>query len=159
MTRRMSPILSGLSMMVKHSSHSICASTKAEKALPAGNPVCEARLAMHKDGKISNNSRTRQKYCCRSVNPKPERVLATTGTGTMAKETAATPSTESLPQTTDSTLTATVCISREHTLCVQSASDTMIASNPRVGNGCGYETVQAQRTSIRFLISLLLPSP
>ena len=39
-------------------------STKASKTLPAGNPVCEAGLAMHKDGKTTDNGRTRQKYCC-----------------------------------------------------------------------------------------------
>ena len=38
--------------------------TKDLKALPAGNPVCEAGLAMHKDGKTTDNGRTRQKYCC-----------------------------------------------------------------------------------------------
>ena len=38
--------------------------TKASKTLPAGNPVCEAGFAMHKDGKTTNNGRTRQKYCC-----------------------------------------------------------------------------------------------
>ena len=37
--------------------------TKDLKALPAGNPVCEAGFAMHKDGKPTNNGRTRQKYC------------------------------------------------------------------------------------------------
>ena len=39
-------------------------STKASKTLSAGNPVCEAGLAMHKDGKTTDNGRTRQKYCC-----------------------------------------------------------------------------------------------
>ena len=39
-------------------------STKDLKALSAGNPVCEAGLAMHKDGKTTDNRRTRQKYCC-----------------------------------------------------------------------------------------------
>ena len=34
------------------------------KALPAGNPVCEAGFAMHKDGKTTDNGRTRQKFCC-----------------------------------------------------------------------------------------------
>ena len=34
------------------------------KALPAGNPICAAGLAMHKDGKTTDNGRTRQKYCC-----------------------------------------------------------------------------------------------
>ena len=38
--------------------------TKDSKALSAGNPVCEAGFAMHKDGKMTNNGRTRQKYCC-----------------------------------------------------------------------------------------------
>ena len=38
--------------------------TKASKTLPAGNPVCEAGLAMHKDGKTTDNNRTRQKFCC-----------------------------------------------------------------------------------------------
>lgn len=38
--------------------------TKDLKALPAGNPVCEAGFAMHKDSKTTDNNRTRQKYCC-----------------------------------------------------------------------------------------------
>ena len=38
--------------------------TKDSRALSAGNPVCEAGLAMHKDGKTADNGRTRQKYCC-----------------------------------------------------------------------------------------------
>ena len=38
--------------------------TKDLKAFPAGNPVCEAGFAMHKDGKTTDNGRTRQKYCC-----------------------------------------------------------------------------------------------
>ena len=38
--------------------------TKDSKALSAGNPICEAGLAMSKDGKTTDNGRTRQKYCC-----------------------------------------------------------------------------------------------
>ena len=38
--------------------------TKVLKTLPVGNPICEAGLAMHKDGKTTDNGRTRQKYCC-----------------------------------------------------------------------------------------------
>ncbi len=38
--------------------------TKNPKLLPQGNPVCEAGLAMWKDGKFSDNGRTRQKFCC-----------------------------------------------------------------------------------------------
>ena len=39
--------------------------TKDLKALPAGNPVCEAGLAMHKDGKTTDGrGGIRQKFCC-----------------------------------------------------------------------------------------------
>ena len=34
------------------------------KALPAGNLICDAGLAMHKDGKTTDNGCTRQKFCC-----------------------------------------------------------------------------------------------
>lgn len=38
--------------------------TKDPKKLPAGKPICQAGLAMHQDGKTTDNGRTRQKYCC-----------------------------------------------------------------------------------------------
>lgn len=38
--------------------------TKSTKKLPVGNPICDAGLAMHKDGKFSDSGRTRQKFCC-----------------------------------------------------------------------------------------------
>lgn len=38
--------------------------TKNPNKLSSGHPICEAGLAMHKDGKFSDNGRTRQKYCC-----------------------------------------------------------------------------------------------
>ena len=38
--------------------------TKASEAISVGNPICAAGLAMHKDGKTTDNGRTRQKYCC-----------------------------------------------------------------------------------------------
>lgn len=37
--------------------------TKNPKLLPQGNPVCDAGLAMWKDGKFSDRGRTRQKFC------------------------------------------------------------------------------------------------
>lgn len=37
---------------------------KNPKKLVVGNPVCDAGLAMHKDGKTTDNGRTRQKFCC-----------------------------------------------------------------------------------------------
>lgn len=44
--------------------------TKNPKKLPSGNIICEAGLAMNKDGKFSDNGRTRQKYCCPFKNSK-----------------------------------------------------------------------------------------
>lgn len=38
--------------------------TKNPKLLPSGVPVCEAGLAMNRDGKSYDQNRTRQKYCC-----------------------------------------------------------------------------------------------
>jgi len=38
--------------------------TKDHKKLPIGNPLCDAGLAMHRDGKFSDSGRTRQKFCC-----------------------------------------------------------------------------------------------
>ena len=38
--------------------------TKTPKLLSQGNPICQAGLAMWKDGKFSDNGRTRQKFCC-----------------------------------------------------------------------------------------------
>lgn len=38
--------------------------TKNPKLLPQGNPLCQAGLAMWKDGKFSDNGYTRQKFCC-----------------------------------------------------------------------------------------------
>jgi len=39
--------------------------TKDPKKLSAGNPICDAGLAMHKDGKTSDgHAGLRQKFCC-----------------------------------------------------------------------------------------------
>jgi IS5 family transposase len=38
--------------------------TKNPKMLPMGVPVCDAGLAMNRDGKTTDNNRTRQKFCC-----------------------------------------------------------------------------------------------
>ena len=51
-------------MRARHLSPLDPRSTKVSKTLPAGNPVCEAGLSMHKDGKTTDNGCTRQKYCC-----------------------------------------------------------------------------------------------
>ena len=38
--------------------------TRNPKKLPSGHPICPAGLAMNKDGKTTENGRTRQKFCC-----------------------------------------------------------------------------------------------
>jgi len=38
--------------------------TKNPKKLSVGNLICEAGLAMHRDGKFTDKNRTRQKFCC-----------------------------------------------------------------------------------------------
>lgn len=38
--------------------------SKNPKKLPIGNPICEAGLAMHRDGICRDNGRSRQKFCC-----------------------------------------------------------------------------------------------
>ena len=45
-------------------------STKNPKKLPSGHPICEACLAMNKDGKCRSEGRVRQKYCCPFRNSK-----------------------------------------------------------------------------------------
>ena len=44
--------------------------TKNPKKLSNDNLICEAGLAMHKDGKSHDRSRTRQKFCCPLKNSK-----------------------------------------------------------------------------------------
>jgi hypothetical protein len=38
--------------------------TKKHKLLPVGNPICDAGLSMHRDGKFTEKGNTRQKFCC-----------------------------------------------------------------------------------------------
>ena len=44
--------------------------TKNSKKLSSGHPICEAGLAMNKDGKCRSEGRVRQKYCCPFRNSK-----------------------------------------------------------------------------------------
>lgn len=44
--------------------------TKNPKKLSSGHPICEAGLAMNKDGKCRSEGRIRQKYCCPFRNSK-----------------------------------------------------------------------------------------
>ena len=44
--------------------------TKNPDKLPSGRSLCDTGLAMNKDGKTTDNGRTRQKYCCPFKNSK-----------------------------------------------------------------------------------------
>ena len=129
--------------------------TKASKTLPAGNPVCAAGLAMHKDGKTTDNNRTRQKYCCRSVNPKPANVPATTRTGITGRKTGAARNIRPFQTITGFPLTGNACVLSVSMPCVQSVSVTIPVSNPQVRNGCGCVAEPARQTSIRWPTSPL----
>ena len=79
---------------------------------------------------------------------------ATTRTGITGRKTGAARNTGPFPMTTGFPLAAAVSILNGLTPCVQSAKDTIPASNPQVRNGCGCAAAQARRTSTRWLISL-----
>lgn len=44
--------------------------SKNPEKLPSGHPICDAGLAMNKDGRSYDRGRTRQKYCCPLKNSK-----------------------------------------------------------------------------------------
>ena len=129
-------------------------STKASKTLPAGNPICAAGLAMHKDGKTTDNGRTRQKYCCPFRQSKTGVCPCNHKNWKTARKTEAARNIKPFPMTTDFPLTVAASVSRGHTPCVQSASVTIPASNPQVRNGCGCAMEPARQTSIRWPTSL-----
>ncbi len=132
--------------------------TKSPEKLPAGNPICDAGLAMHKDGKTTDHGRTRPKFCCpfrQSNSPKMAFVPAAIKTGTMGRKTGAVPNTKRFPQTIGFPLTALVSISREPTPCESSANATTHASKPPAKNACGCAAPSAPPTSIPWRISPL----
>ena len=77
-------------------------STKDLKALSAGNPVCEAGLAMHKDVKTTNGrGGFGRNTAAPSASPKPANVPAATRIGTTGRKAGATRNIRPFPMTTD----------------------------------------------------------
>ena len=76
--------------------------TKASEAISAGNPICEAGLAMHKDGKTTDGrgGGFGRNTAAPSASPKPAFAPAATKTGTMGRKTGAAPSIRPFQQTT-----------------------------------------------------------
>ena len=128
---------------------------KASKTLSAGNPIYAAGLAaMHKDGKTTDNGRTRQKYCCRFRQSKTECLPLQPQELEQWEEKPGLHEIQDRCQTiTDFPLTGNACVLSVSMPCVQSAKDTIPVSNPQVRNGCGCATAPARRTSIHWLIS------
>ena len=56
--------ISGLPLYGLTTPANIMDSTVAVDILAAANLICDAGLAMHKDGKTTDNGRTRRKFCC-----------------------------------------------------------------------------------------------
>ena len=125
------------------------------KALPAGNLICDAGLAMHKDGKTTDNNRTRQKFCCPFRQSKTGVCPCNHKTGITGRKTGVALNTGSSPRITGFPLTVAASVSREHTPCVQSASVTIPALRRLDRNGCGCATAPARQTSTHWPTSPL----
>ena len=133
---------------------------KSGKSLSVGNPICDAGLSMHKDGKTTDNGRApARNSAVPSGSLNTALVPVTTKTGTMAGRTGAVPNTEPSPRTTGFPSTAAASISREPMPCVPSASDTIPASRPPARSGCGCAAAPARPISIPWPISPLWLSP
>ena len=130
--------------------------TKASKTLPAGNPVCEAGLAMHKDGKTTDGKGgSGRNTAAPSASPKPVFALVTTKTGTTARGTGAAPNIRPFQQTTDFPLTGNACVLSVSMPCVQSVKDTTPALRRLGRNDYGCAMEPARQTSIRWPTSPL----
>ena len=82
-----------------------------------------------------------------SASPKPAFALVTTKAGTTGRKTGAARNTRPFPMITGFPLTADAFLSSGRMPCGQSVSATILASNPQVRNGFGFEMAQARRTS------------
>ena len=130
--------------------------TKASEAISAGNPICEAGLAMHKDGKTTDGrGGFGRNTATPSASPRSVFVPAATKTGTMGRKTRVVPSIRPFQQTTDFPLTGNACVLSVSMPCVQSAKDTTSALRLLGRNGCGCATAQARQISIRWPTSPL----
>lgn len=105
--------------------------TKRPEKLSANNSICDAGLAMHKDGKTTDNGHTRQKFCCPI---RQSKTCACTcyhknwNTGTTERKTEAAPNTRRSPLTTGFPLTNLISPSREPMPCERNAKDIIPAS-------------------------------
>ena len=109
------------------------------KALPAGNLICDAGLAMHKDGKTTDNNRTRQKFCCPFRQSKTGACPCSHKNWNNGKKTGAVPGIRPFQQTTDFPLTGNACVLSVSMPCVQSVSVIIPALRHLFKKGSGFE--------------------
>ena len=102
--------------------------TKSPEKLSVGNPICEAGLAIRKDGKTTDGGGgdSAEILLPPSASPKPVFAPAITITGITARRTVAVPSIRPFQQTTDFPLTGNACVLSVSMLCVQNVSVTML---------------------------------
>ena len=109
------------------------------KALPAGNLICDAGVAMHKDGKTTDNNRTRQKFCCPFRQSKTGACPCSHKNWNNGKKTGAVPGIRPFQQTTDFPLTGNACVLSVSMPCVQSVSVIIPALRHLFKKGSGFE--------------------
>ena len=134
--------------------------TRDPEKLPSGNPICDAGLAIHKDGKHPMVRGT----CARSfvvlfgtLNSTP--VPVTTKTGTMARKTEDAPNTSRSLMTTGSPLTEVVLVLSAPMSCIPNANVTTLVLRHPSRNSFGSVTLTAPPTWTRWLISPPWPLP
>ncbi len=113
--------------------------TKDPRKLAVGNPICEAGLAMHKDGKTSDgHGGLRQKYCCPFRQSKSGDCPCNHKCWNNGRKNRAAPNTNRFQTITGALLTETACVSSVSTRSEQSASGTTRVSRTLDRNGSGF---------------------
>ena len=115
--------------------------TKNPEKLSVGNPICEAGLAIRKDGKTTDGGGgdSAEILLPPSASPKPVFAPAITITGITARRTVAVPSIRPFQQTTDFPLTGNACVLSVSMLCVQNVSVTIPVLRHLVKKDFGFE--------------------
>lgn len=132
--------------------------TKNPKKLSSGHPICEAGLAMNKDGKCRSEGRIRQKYCCPFRNSKSGCCPCNHKNWNNGKKHRG--CTKYITVHDDYRLSIDrdcVFLLRKFILSEPKPNDTMLVSNRPVRNGFGVTVKMLQKISIPLLILLCLP--
>ena len=114
-------------------------STKSPEKLSVGNPICEAGLAISKDGKTTDGrGGIRQKYCCPFRQSKTGVCPCNHKNWNNGKKNRGCTKYKAIP-TTDFPLTGNACILSVSMLCVQNVSVTIPVLRHLVKKDFGFE--------------------